>query len=105
MSASQAIVARWTAHRSGPSCDECGTRTAGTAGSPCPGCGEIPGPSVGMVAAVIDTPAGSRLVVARREGTGWVPVRHVDATPKAVRMIRRQHQIPAAESTGGAELC
>lgn len=63
------ILARWTTHPD-----------ASTGGA------------VGMLAAVVDTPAGARLVIAQRTPAGdWAPTRAIDATPDAVRMVRRQN--------------
>lgn len=57
--------------------------------------------SVGMLAAVVDTPAGARLVIAQRTPAGdWVATRAIAATADAVRMVRRQNT-PAGVAGAG----
>jgi hypothetical protein len=94
------VVARWTGRRRTAVCGECG-EPAEVAGTSCAGCGQLPGEPVGMLATVIDTPAGPRLVIAARAGNGWVPIRAVEATSEALRMVRRQHDTGRAAAAGG----
>jgi hypothetical protein len=94
------IVARWAGRRRTAVCGECG-EPAAVAGTSCALCGQLPGEPVGMLATVIDTPAGPRLVIATRIGGGWVPVRAVEATSEALRMVRRQHDTGRATAAGG----
>jgi hypothetical protein len=85
------VVARWTGRRRQGApvrCGECGEDAI--SGAPCPGCRQIAGDAVAMMATVVDTPAGARLVIAERTRTGWTPTRTVEATDEAVRVIRRQ---------------
>lgn len=100
MSPRPGVLARWAgaARTDQPViCGECGE--AAPAGSPCPGCHQLAAERVGMLATLVDTPAGARLVVAERDPHGgWVPIRAVPATGEAVRMIRRQ----ATPTPGGA---
>ena len=43
-----------------------------------------------MLATVVDTPGGARLVIAQRTGNGdWTPVQTVPATAEAVRAVGR----------------
>jgi hypothetical protein len=59
---------------------------------------------VGMLAVVVDSPAGARLVIAERApGGGWAPARAVDATGEAVRMVGRQ-DTPTCGEGGGDRL-
>jgi hypothetical protein len=68
------VVARWAARRDDP---------------------------VGMLAVVVDTPAGARLVIAERAPAGgWAPARVVEATGDAVRMVGRQDHTSAGEGGG-----
>ena len=83
------MVARWTTRRPpavGERCDECGTRLADVA---CDGCGQLAGETVGMLATVIDGPAGVRLVVAEHTAEGWTPVRSLPATRANVAALSR----------------
>ena len=97
------VVARWagTTHAGrAVICGECGEPVP--AGTACPGCYQLAAGRVGMLAALVDTAAGARLVVAERDPQGgWVPIRAVAATGEAVRMIRRQALAPAAGAGGG----
>ena len=56
----------------------------------CPQCAQPAGHSTAMLAQVIETSGGDRQLVvsARTPGGGWEPVRVVEATADAVRMIR-----------------
>jgi hypothetical protein len=57
---------------------------------------------VGMLAVVVDTPAGPRLVIAERTpGGGWAPARVVEATGEAVRMVHRQDAPTTGDGGGG----
>jgi hypothetical protein len=100
------VVARWTARRRpspGAVCDECGTVLDALV---CGGCGQLAGGPVGMLATVVDTPAGPQLVVAERAGAGggWIPVRRLPATSDAVRALARPGATgprPAPSALGG----
>src|SRR5262245_31255214 len=99
------IVARWTIRRrpaSGTRCDECGEVLHG---SVCGQCGQLAGPVVGMIATVIDTADGLRLVIAERTGRGdWTPIRTLPATQDNVNALTRPGatgpEPPAARLTG-----
>ena len=101
MSAQAGVVARWASRRSSDHavlCDECGE--AVRVGCPCPGCRQLATTSdhhgyVGMLATVIDTTDGPRLVVAQRAPNGgWTPIKATPATGEHIRMIRRAAQAP-----------
>ena len=82
-------VARWTTRRrpvAGQRCDECGQVLDAIA---CDGCGQLAGEPVGMLATVVDTPAGARLVIAEHTPEGWTPVRWVPATRANVAALSR----------------
>jgi len=83
------VVARWTSpRRTRPQpCDECAESTAGPM---CAGCGQLVGGLVGMLAILVDTPAGRQLVISQRVGSGWVPLRAMPASVETVAMVRRQ---------------
>jgi len=74
MTAHTGIVARWSAP------------------DQCPQCRKLaPAHPTGMLAVVIDTARGRRLVIAERTPAGrWAPTRHLPATSEAVRMLHRQ---------------
>jgi hypothetical protein len=84
------VIARWTTRRpprTGDRCDECGTPVTNTA---CAECGQLAGRAVGMLATVVETPAGRQLVIAQRTGHGdWTPVQTMPATIEAVRAVGR----------------
>jgi hypothetical protein len=82
------IVARWTTRRqqAGAPCSECGTVVEDVT---CPGCGQLAGDLVAMLATVVDTAAGARLVIAEHSAAGWVPVRTVPATAANVAAVSR----------------
>jgi hypothetical protein len=84
------VVARWTARRrpaAGQCCDECGAALTDVA---CDGCGQLAGLAVGMLATVVESDGGLRLVIAQRTGRGdWTPVRTMAASAEAVRAIAR----------------
>jgi hypothetical protein len=83
------VVARWTTRRRptpGTVCEECATVLDDIQ---CGRCGQLAGPPVGMLATVVHTPAGARLVIAERSDQGWVPVRALPATSDAVRALAR----------------
>jgi hypothetical protein len=86
ISVERGIVARWTVPLA-ITCDECATAIAGA----CEGCGQrFAGRPVGMLASVVDTPAGPQLVIAQRDRTGnWTPVRRAPATAGNVRALAR----------------
>ena len=94
------VVARWTARRrpAGPSvCGEC---TSVFADAACWQCGQLAGDLVAMLAAVVDGPAGVRLVIAERTSEGWVPVRAVPATSANVAALARPGATgPAPDAT------
>lgn len=86
------LVARWVGGRTGPElCPECGEDLDG---NQCPACRHVTtAERTALLAVVVDTPAGARLVVAERTpGGGWVPTRVVrDGVEEAARMVRRQN--------------
>jgi hypothetical protein len=96
------VVARWTTRRHpapGAVCDECGTALHEIR---CDGCGQLAGAPVGMLATVVDTPTGARIVIAQRTAGGWVPVRSLPATPENVRALARPGATgPALIAVGG----
>jgi hypothetical protein len=97
--ATPGIVARWTTHTrpaAGVVCDECATVLDDVA---CGTCGQLAGTPVGMLATLIDTPAGRQLVIARRTAGGWASVRTAAATPENLRALARPDAtgpVPAA---------
>jgi hypothetical protein len=98
------VVARWTT-RSRPArrerCDECGEVLRDVA---CGRCGQLAGEPVGMLATVVDTPAGARLVIAEHTPEGWTPVRSVPATQANIAALSRPGATgpaPAASTHGG----
>jgi hypothetical protein len=97
-------VARWTTRRRtapGERCKECGEVLVEVA---CDGCGQLAGEPVGMLATVVDTPAGARLVIAEHTPEGWTPVRSVPATRANVAALSRPGAtgpVPAASTRGG----
>jgi hypothetical protein len=96
------VVARWTTRpRPAPNatCDECGVILNGPQ---CANCGQLAGRPVGMIATLVDTPAGSRIVVARRVAGGWTPVNSVPATEDTLRALSRPGATgPAPAAAGG----
>jgi hypothetical protein len=59
---------------------------------------------VGMLATVVDSPAGARLVIAERTPDGWVPVRTVPATAANVAALSRPGATgptPVTATSGG----
>ncbi len=93
------VVARWTTSprpAPGAICDECGAALHDTA---CGRCGQLGGRPIGMLATVIDSPAGVRLVIAERTPEGWVPVRTVPATATNVAALSRQGATDPAKAT------
>jgi hypothetical protein len=98
------VVARWiTRRRPGPGqcCDECGEVLADLA---CGRCGQLAGELVGMLATVVDTLAGARLVIAEHTPEGWAPVQSVPATRANVAALSRPGATgpaPVASTTGG----
>ena len=109
MTARAGVVARWASRRSSNRAVLCECGEAVKAGWPCPGCRQIAGDAtetVGMLAAVVDLPAGARLVVAEQtpDRGGWVPIRCLPPSGEAIRMLRRQAAQPtaaAADATRG----
>jgi hypothetical protein len=101
---SPGVVARWTARRRpgrGERCEECGANLTCVT---CDGCGQLAGELVGMLATVVDSPAGARLVVAERTPDGWAPVRTVPATQANVAALSRQGATgpaPVTRTSGG----
>jgi hypothetical protein len=98
------VVARWTTRRRpgpGQRCDECGEGLADVA---CDRCGQLAGEMVGMLATVMDSPAGVRLVIAEHTPDGWTPVRSLPATRANVAALSRPGATgptPAASTRGG----
>lgn len=82
------MVARWTARRrpSASVCDEC---RALLVESQCQNCGQLAGELVAMLATVVDTLAGARLVIAEHGAEGWTPIRSVPATRANVAALSR----------------
>jgi hypothetical protein len=80
------VVARWTSPQD-ITCDECAMAVAVA----CAECGQrFADRPVGMLASVVDTPAGPQLVIARRDESGnWTPIRRVPATTSNVRALAR----------------
>jgi hypothetical protein len=101
---SPGVVARWTARRRprrGERCEECG---AILMCATCDGCGQLAGELVGILAAVVDSPAGARLVVAERTPDGWAPVRTFPATQANVAALSRHGATgpaPVTSTPGG----
>jgi hypothetical protein len=97
------VIARWTGVPTVDRpviCDQCGEATA--TGAACPGCYQVAGGPVGMLAAIVNTPTGARLVIAERAPAGgWVPVRATAATGEAVRMVRRRTTAEPVAARGG----
>jgi hypothetical protein len=83
------LVARWTTRRhpaAGSLCDQCREVLVDIA---CGCCGQLAGEVVAVLAAVVDTPAGARLVIAEHTPDGWTPVRSVPATWANVTALSR----------------
>jgi hypothetical protein len=84
------VVARWTARCRPPTggrCDECGTAVTGIA---CDECGQSAVYAVGMLATVVDTPAGPQLVIAERTSLGgWTPLQVMAPTTDAIEAVKR----------------
>jgi hypothetical protein len=101
---SPGVVARWTARRRpgrDERCEECGAILKCVT---CDGCGQLAGELVGMLATVVDSPAGARLVIAERTPEGWAPVRAVPATQANVTALSRQGATgpaPVTSASGG----
>jgi len=98
------VVARWTIRRcpaAGAVCEECGEVLGDLA---CDACGQLAGELVGMLATVVDTPAGARLVIAEHTPQGWTPVQSVPATRANVAALSRPGATgpaPIAATRGG----
>ena len=98
------VVARWTARRHpapGTTCDECREPLVDTE---CQCCGQLAGDIVGMLAAVVDTAAGTRLVIAEHTAEGWAPIQSLPGTPANVAALSRRGAtgpIPVVVSTVG----
>jgi hypothetical protein len=96
------VVARWTTRprpTAGAICDECGTALHD---GRCANCGQLAGQPVGMIATLVDTPAGARIVVAERSAGGWAPVRTITATEDNLRALARSGATgPAPAAVGG----
>jgi hypothetical protein len=98
------VVARWaTRQRPAPGaiCDEC---AAALHGDRCDGCGQLAGQLIGMLATLVDTPAGARIVVARRTAGGWAPVNTFPATPENLRALARPEATGPAPAAAGRML-
>ena len=83
------LVARWTSRRhpaGGSICDECRELLVDME---CRGCGQLAGELVGMLAVVVDTVAGVRLVIAEHTADGWAPIQSVSATRANVAALSR----------------
>jgi len=83
------LVARWTSRRypaAGSICDECRELVVDME---CRCCGQLAGELVGMLAVVVDTAAGARLVIAEHAADGWVPIQSVPATRANVTALSR----------------
>jgi RNA polymerase subunit RPABC4/transcription elongation factor Spt4 len=94
MTAPTGVVARWSSRRTSDrpqTCEECGEAVP-AATVQCPQCRQFtPAHPTGMLAVVIDTASGRRLVIAERTPAGgWAPTRDLPATSEAVRVLRRQ---------------
>jgi len=100
--AAPAVVARWTSRPSpapGATCDEC---AAALRNARCEGCGQLAGRPVGMLATLVETPTGVRIVVAQRIAGGWAPVNTVPATSENLRALTRPGATgPAPAAVGG----
>jgi hypothetical protein len=86
---SAGVVARWTARRhpaAGSLCGECGEVLVDMQ---CECCGQLAGEIVAMLATVVDTPAGARIVIAEHDVDGWTPIRSVPATRANVAALSR----------------
>jgi hypothetical protein len=86
---SAGVVARWTARRhpaAGSLCDECREVLVDMQ---CECCGQLAGELVAMLATVVDTLAGARLVIAEHGAEGWTPIRSVPATRANVAALSR----------------
>ena len=86
---SAGVVARWTARRhpaAGSLCDECREVLIDMQ---CECCGQLAGEIVAMLATVVDTPAGPRLVIAEHTPDGWTPIQSVPATRANVATLAR----------------
>jgi hypothetical protein len=98
------VVARWTTRRRpgpGQRCDECGESLADLA---CGRCGQLASELVGMLATVVDAPAGARLVIAEHTPQGWTPVQSIPATRANVAALSRPGATgpaPVAATRGG----
>jgi hypothetical protein len=97
-----AVVARWTTRPSpapGAICDECAAALHNTR---CDGCGQLAERPVGMLATLVDTPAGAHIVVAQRIAGGWAPVNALPATSENLRALSRPGATgPAPAVVGG----
>jgi hypothetical protein len=98
------VVARWTTRprpAPGASCEECGVALDAAR---CSGCGQLAGRPVGMLATLVDSPAGARIIVAQRVAGGWAPISTVPATEDNVRALSRPTATGPAPSSVGALL-
>jgi hypothetical protein len=98
------VIARWTTRRrpsAGSICDECRELLVDME---CECCGQLAGAIVGMLATVVDTAAGARLVIAEHGPDGWAAVQSLPATPANVAALCRPGATgptPAASMLGG----
>lgn len=98
------VVARWTTRRHpapGTICDECRELLVDME---CDCCGQLAGAIVAMLATVVDTAAGARLVIAEHTPNGWAPVQALPATRDNIAALRRPGATgpaPAASRIGG----
>jgi hypothetical protein len=97
---SPGVVARWTSRRrpaTGAVCDECREVLVDVR---CGCCGQLAGETVGMLATVIYTPAGVRLVIAEHGPGGWAPIQAVPATRANVAALSCPGATGPAPATG-----
>jgi hypothetical protein len=90
------VLARWATRQrpaSGAICDEC---AAVLYGDRCDCCGQLAGQLIGMLATLVDTPAGACIVVARRTAGGWAPINTFPPTPENLRALARPEAVGPA---------
>ena len=96
------VIARWSTPitpRRPITCTSCGEAHKDQA---CPQCASPAGDTVGHMATLVEDGTGRRvIVVAQRRHGRWEPTRTLDATPDAIRALRRQHNPAGTTSDGG----
>ena len=98
------VVARWTTRRRpvvGTICDECRELIVDME---CECCGQLAGEIVGLLATVVDTAVGARLVIAEHTPDGWAPIQSLPATRNNIAALSRPGATgpaPAASTLGG----